>query len=387
MKHAPSPRRPSVAPQIALRMLLHNRARFVMTLAGIAFAFFLASAQVGLLVGWINTNSALIIHSGVDLWVMTEQTPSLEYGTAIPRQRIQQVLSVPGVAWAEGMLTAWNIWQHKNGKRIGVVLVGLDKGTRGGPWDMQEGRLDIVRQQPDMAVVDELYAKMLGVEKVGDWFEMTGRKVRVGGISRGVRTFTASPFVFTSIESAIRYDKWYRDDEITYVIARCAPGADPEAVARRIGQEVRHVEALTTAQFAARTVRYWMLETGAGITVILTAVMGLAIGAVIISQTLFAITQDHIGNYATLLALGFHHRTLRAIVLIQSLLLGSLGIAVGGALFGLSAWATARTPIPLEMSLPVGMGLVAVSLLCCATASWASVRAIFRIDPVTVFQG
>lgn len=73
---------------------------------------------------------------------------------------------------------------------------------------------------------------------------------------------------------------------------------------------------------AERSVKYWMLETGVGITVIITAVLGLLVGVVIMSQTLFAITQDHIANYATLLALGFHQKTLRSIVLTQSLSLG-----------------------------------------------------------------
>jgi putative ABC transport system permease protein len=381
-----SPERPAIVPQVALRMLLHNRARFTMTVAGIAFAFFLATAQVGLLVGWINTNSALIEHTGADLWVMAEQTPAYDYGTAIPRHRIQQVRSVPGIAWAEGLFVAWNVWQHKNGKRIGVELIGLDKNGRGGPWAMAEGRVEAA-QKPDMAIVDELYAEMLGVDRVGEAFEMFGRRVRVGGLSKGVRTFTASPFVFTSIASAIRYDKRYRDDEITYVIARCAADADPEIVRRRVAAEVGHVEVLTAAEFAARTVKYWMLETGVGITVVITAVLGLAIGAVIISQTLFAVTQDHLANYATLLALGFHHRRLHAIVLVQSMVLGALGIVLGGGLFGLAAWASARTPIPLEMTPAVGLALVILSLLCCAGASWASVRAIFRLDPVTVFQG
>lgn len=377
---------PAPAPQIALRMLLHNRSRFFSTVAGIAFAFFLAAAQVGLLVGWINTNSALIEHAGVDLWVMAEQTPSYDYGSAIPRQRIQQVRSVDGVEWAEGLFIAWNNWQHKNGKRIGVSLVGLDKSSVGGPWRMLQGEVAVV-QQPDTAIVDELYAKDLGVEKLGEEFEMLGRKVRIGGISQGVRTFTASPFVFTSIDNAIKYDKRYRDDEITYVIARCAPGADLQALKQRVLAHVGHVEALTTGEFAGRTVRYWMLETGAGITVVITAILGLAIGAVIISQTLFAITQDHLANYATLLALGFHQDSLRRIVLTQSLVLGVLGIALGETVFGLAAWATARTPIPLEMTAAVGTALIALALLCCVAASWTSLRALFRLDPIAVFHG
>ena len=376
----------SVAIPVATQMLFHNRLRFIMTVIGIAIAFFLAAAQIGLLVGWINTNSAIINHAGVDIWVMAKETRTLDYGTAIPRHRIQQVSSVKGVSWAEGMLVGWINWQHPQGKRITVEVIGIDKGNAGGPWEMQAGSIESVHL-PETVIVDELSADALGVSKVNDEAEMEGKHVIVGGISKGVRTFTAAPFVFTSIDNALDYVPYYRDDEISYVLARVEPGANVFDVKNRIAKEVSNVEVLTTAEFAERSVKYWMLETGVGITVIITAVLGLLVGAVIMSQTLFAITQDHIGNYATLLALGFHQKTLRQIVLTQSLSLGGLGIAVGSILFALACNASSRSPIPLETTPSVSLGLIAFSLLCCIAASWFSIRAIFKLDPVMVFHG
>lgn len=371
---------------VATQMLSHNRLRFVMTVLGIAIAFFLAAAQIGLLVGWINTNSAIINHAGVDIWVMAKETRTLDYGTAIPRHRIQQVASVKGVTWAEGMLVGWINWQHPEGKRITVEVIGIDKSNAGGPWQMVSGSVESVHL-PETVIVDELSADALGVKAVGDEAEMEGKRIIVGGISKGVRTFTAAPFIFTSIENALDYVPYYRDDEISYVLARVEPGANIFEVRDRITKEVGNVEVLTTAEFAERSVKYWMLETGVGITVIITAFLGLLVGAVIMSQTLFAITQDHIGNYATLLALGFHHNTLRQIVLTQSLSLGGLGIILGSILFVFACNASARSPIPLETTPMVSFGLIVFSLLCCIGASWFSIRAVFKLDPVAVFQG
>lgn len=376
----------SVVIPISTQMLLHNRMRFFMTVIGIAIAFFLAAAQIGLLVGWIHTNSAIINHAGVDIWVMAKETRTLDYGTAIPRHRIQQVSSINGVSWAEGMLVGWINWQHPQGKRITVEVIGIDKGNAGGPWKMQSGSIESIHL-PETVIVDELSADALGVSKVDDSAEMEGKRVIIGGISKGVRTFTAAPFVFTSINNALDYVPYYRNDEISYVLARIAPGADLIEVRDRIAKEVANVEVLTTAEFAERSVKYWMLETGVGITVIITAILGLLVGAVIMSQTLFAITQDHIGNYATLLALGFHQKTLRQIVLTQSLSLGGLGIIVGSILFILACNASARSPIPLETTPLVSSGLIAFSLLCCIASSWFSIRAIFKLDPVMVFHG
>lgn len=371
---------------VSTRMLTHNGMRFFMTVIGIAIAFFLAAAQIGLLVGWINTNSAIINHTGVDLWVMAKQTSTFDYGTAIPRHRIQQVGSVSGVGWAEGMVIGWATWKHPNGKKINVEIVGLDHSFAGAPWRIINGNIDIV-EQPETVITDELFQKELGLFKIGDETELQGHRVILGGISQGVRTFTAAPFVFTSIDNALSYSPFYHDDEISFVIARIAPGADVSVVRNRIEKEISNIEALTTAEFAERSIKYWMLETGVGITVIITAVLGLLVGVVIMSQTLFAITQDHIANYATLLALGFHQSTLRKIVLTQSLTLGGLGIFLGSLLFVIASNLSSRSPIPLESTTLAAVGLITFSLLSCVGASWFSIRAIFKLDPISVFHG
>jgi putative ABC transport system permease protein len=370
---------------LAMRMLLHKKSRFLLTLVGIGVSFFLAAAQMGLLVGWCNTNSAIISHADVDVWVMAQQTPAFDYGTAIPRNRVYQVRCVEGVEWAEGLFMAWNIWQRDDGRRINIELVGLDESCIGGPWRMRDGKLASV-QRPNTVIVDHLYLQALGVERVGQEFEMIGRRAVVGGISQEVRTFTASPFVFTSIESAIRYDKRYRDDEVTYVLARCTWGYSPEQVRDAIARQVPNVDVLTAREFAIRTMKYWMLETGVGITVVVTAILGLLVGAFIMSQTLFALTQDYIANYATLIALGFSRLRLIRILLTQSLVLGGGGIILGSLLFFSASRASATTPIPLETTPQVFFALIVVSLISCIAASFASIRSIFRVDPISVFR-
>jgi putative ABC transport system permease protein len=148
---------------VAVKMLLYNRSRFVLTNAGIAVAFFLSAAQFGMMVGWCNTASAVVRHAGVDLWVMAPHTPAFDYGTPIPRHRLQQVRNVPGVAWAEGMVLAWNTWQRPDGRRVNVEMVGLDESSVGGPWEMKRGTVDVIHR-PDTVIVDELYLEAPGGE-------------------------------------------------------------------------------------------------------------------------------------------------------------------------------------------------------------------------------
>jgi putative ABC transport system permease protein len=371
--------------EITLKMLLHKRSRFLTTLGGTAALFFLCAAQVGLLVGWCNTTSAIVRHADADVWVMANQTPAFDYGTAIPGHCVYQVRSVPGVAWAEGMFMAWNTWQRPDGRRVNIELIGLDDSSVGGPWKMREGRVEDVHL-PEGVLVDALFLDVLGIHKVGDEVEFYGERAIVRGITEEVRTFTASPFVFTSIESARRYDKRYRQDEVTYVLARCEEGTTAEQVRDRIAAEVPNVMVLTADEFAQRTIRYWMLETGVGITVVITAILGFLVAAVVTSQTLYATTQEHVANYATLLALGFRRSSLAFGVLLQSMVIGTGAILLGSAAFFFTAHASATTPIPLETTTLVFAGIVLVSLGNCAAASFLSIRSVFRVDPALVFR-
>ena len=129
---------------VAARMLTHNKMRSLATVVGVAVAFFLSASQIGLMVGWCNTCSAIIRHANADVWVMADQNPAFDYGTAISRQKMYQVRSTPGVSWAEGMYMGWMFWQRPDGKRCNIEMIGLDDELAGGPWKMEEGKVNVV---------------------------------------------------------------------------------------------------------------------------------------------------------------------------------------------------------------------------------------------------
>ena len=372
--------------QVAWQMLAHRPVRSLMTVCGLGILFFLSAAQVGLLVGWCRTCTALIRNAAADVWVMSEQTPAFDYGTAIPHQRLYQVRSVPGVAWAEGLFLSWVYWQCPDGRQVNVEMIGLDDSDQGGPWAMHTGDVSAVHL-PDAVVVDELYLKQLGVRQVGDTAEVLGRRAVVRGICTEARTFTTSPYVFTSLRAAVDYDQQYERNSITYVLARAAPGVSAEDLARSIRRVVPHVEVLTARDFSMRTMLYWMLETGIGLTVVLTALLGFTVSALVVSQTLFALTQEHLPQYVTLLALGFRRGALLRCILWQSLLLSAGSVVVGSGVFFAAAQASRRTVIPIETTPLVFLALVALQFLCAAAGGRLASRGVLSANPASVFRG
>ena len=206
---------------VAIKMLLHNKARTLSTVAGIAVAFFLSAVQVGLLVGWCNTTSAIVRHSGVDVWIMAKGTPAFDFAAAIPRERMYQVRSVPGVAWAECMYMGWTQWQRPDGRTTFVEIVGLDDGLVGGPWKMANQTVDVL-QEPYAVIVDAMYAAQLGVDRLGQEVEICYRKAIVRGICGEVCNVQALRPLCSFPWTVHKYEPRLRPDEVTYVLARGA---------------------------------------------------------------------------------------------------------------------------------------------------------------------
>src|SRR5262249_645655 len=106
---------------------------------------------------------------------------------------------------------------------------------------------------------------------------------------------------------------------------------DPSCVADVIATVERKQPDLTarsTADFARLTQRYWVDGSGAGTALAFSALLGLVVGAVIVGQTLFSITKEHIKELGTLKAIGATGGELTAFVAWQALFLAVVG---GGA--------------------------------------------------------
>ena len=71
----------------------------------------------------------------------------------------------------------------------------------------------------------------------------------------------------------------------------------------------------TSEEFSRRTRLHWLTKTKAGIALGCAAVLGLLVGAVVTSQTLYAATVSCLREYAVLCALGISRWRMRASVL------------------------------------------------------------------------
>src|SRR5262249_3301685 len=312
---------------LAWRNLVHDKVRFTVTLTGIVFAVVLIVVQMGLFIGFTTTTSSLIDRSGADLWIMAARVPYIEQGVAFSERKLYTVLSTPGVGTATKYITRFSQWQRPDGRQESVQIVGFDPGAPlGGPWNIVEGNPADLKTA-DNIFIDELYKQKLGVTHLGQIIEIRGHRARVVGFTRGIRSFTTSPYVFTSFKNAQDYGT-VPEDQTIFILVKAAPGMSVESLRRQLADALGGVDIRTTAWFSRMDRVYWMFTTGAGVAVLLAALLGLVVGVVIVAQTIYATTVDHLREYGTLKAMGATNAYLYRVIIEQALISAAVGYVV-----------------------------------------------------------
>ncbi len=82
---------------------------------------------------------------------------------------------------------------------------------------------------------------------------------------------------------------------------------------RRRGAHLRRVPRVAAA-------RFWLFGTGAGAALFAGALLGVIVGTVIVAQTLYSSTKDHLNEFATLRAIGSSSSYIHKVIICQALI-------------------------------------------------------------------
>src|SRR6516162_3969117 len=379
-------RRANNMPPLAQRNLFHDKVRLTVTLTGIVFSVVLIVVQLGLFLGFMTATSNLIDHSGADLWITSKNVPYVEQGVAFSERKLNQVRAVQGVADAQKIIAHWTQWKRHDGGQESVQIVGInvdDPIER--PWNLVEGNVADLKF-PDAVILDELYKQKLGVSHVGEVFEIGGHRARVVGFTRGIRSFTTSPYVFTTFKNAQNFAN-IPEDQTMFILVKLAPGANLEQVRHDLLANVKDVEVFKTAEFSRMTTFYWMFTTGAGVAVLIAAVLGLVVGFVVVAQTIYATTVDHIREYGTLKAMGAPNSYVYKVIMKQAAIAAVMGYVLGMIVSVFVVHGSQKGGAAILMPPSMAVGMFFLTLLMCVGAALVSINKVTRIDPAMVFKG
>ena len=372
---------------LARRNLLHDKVRFAVTLTGVVFAILLMVVQFGLFVGFLETTSNNVSHSKADLWVVSKGVRYFDIGGWAPfsERKLYQILGTPGVDSAAKYIIQYIIWKKEDGGTENIQIVGFDpQSGLGGPWNVIKGNPEDLKA--DNAVfVDDLYRQRLGITHIGQVGEINGYRARVVGFTEGIRSFTTSPFVFTSFKSAQNYVR-LPENQTVYVLVSARKGVDLQQVKRDILARVSDVDVYTTAEFRWMTQRYWIFTTGAGVATLIAALLGLVVGVVVVAQTIYATTIDHIREFGTLKAIGASNLHIYRVIIEQAIISAVIGYIIGISISVAIVYLSRRNEAAILLPWPVALALFALTVVMCVSASVVSIHKATRIDPVLVFK-
>ena len=372
---------------LAWKILLHDRTRFAITVSGVAFAVTLVFVQVGLFEGLLDNASITIEQTTADLWITARNTPNVDFSNAFSEMLVQRVRSIAGVARADNLIVWFVQVSLPTGVKENAVIYALeDFAPWNLPWKILQGNHRDLRRGK-YVLLDESAAKRFGPFEVGDYREFMGQRLKIIGRTREARSFTTNPIAFMDYRVAQSLDRENLKNRTTYILVKLTQGADPTAVAAEIRRRLPHNDVRDRRDWAGRSRSYWTDNTGLGLNMLMTISLGCLVGVVVVAQTLYTSTMEHIKEFATVKAIGGTDREIYIVVAKQAAIAAVIGFLVGDLMAVSLQPLLAKIDLKLTMSPSLVLGVFAGTVLFCLAASMLSFRQVARLDPAMVFRG
>jgi putative ABC transport system permease protein len=371
---------------VARKILFYDKLRFAITLCGVGFAVALVLVQVGLFMGLLDNASVTIDRMDADLWITAKASPNIDFTNRFPDTYVHRIRSIDGVRRADNLIVWFSRLSLPSGAQEGVQIYAMEDFTKWGlPWDIMEGDPADLRGGK-FIMVDDSATRRFGAFQVGQYREIMDTRVKIIGRTRGALSFTTTPIAFMN-HSMMQSIQRELHNRTNYIVVKLEEGADARAVAGEIRRSLPHNDVHTKAEWARLSRGYWIHSTGLGLNLFLTVFLGALVGVVIVAQTLYSSTMEHIKEFGTIKAIGGSNATIYGILTRQAGMAAVGGFALGALLTLLSRPVMDRLERKLVMT-PEFWGAVFVgTVVMCLLAAVISFRKVARVDPAIVFRG
>jgi putative ABC transport system permease protein len=388
--------------------LVHQKARTLVALAGVAFAVILIFMQLGFHGSVLAT--ATLLYDKLDFDIALTSPEYLHTGQAgsFPRERLAQALAVDGVDRAVPLYIGFNRWlnQQKGTRRHimilafrvgdtvfrpeGIAAMDFRLGSRGeqtGPVT-DFSIIATALSQPDTCLMDRLTRQQaFGPTEPGITTEVGSTQVTVigeytlGAGFGGDGTILASDRTFARIFSPAILDA------VPLGLLKVKPGASPDEVTRKLNAVLpADVKARTRAEIDVLDQNHWAKSTSIGTIFSLGVVVAFIVGIVFVYQVISSDITNHLPEYATLKAIGYSNRYLYFVILQQACLMAVLGYLPGLAIAAVLYVVTSRLAnIPITMDSVRAVSVLALSVAMCLISGLFSMQKLRSADPADLY--
>src|SRR5437867_5776158 len=374
-------------------MLTGDRAKYLSLIFAIAFSTFLLENQSSIFAGIMKrTTSQILDVTDAAIWVMDKKTQYIDEVKALTDNDLYRVRGVPGVLWAVRLFKGQPRAKALDGTFRVVVMMGLDDSSLVGAPSRDKMILGCVEdlRQPDSVIIDRAGYKFLFPGQpldLGRTLELNDHLVRIVGIAEASAPFATFPVLFSRYSQAIKFVGRERD-QLSFVLVKLQPGIPVRDLCDRI-EKYTGLRAVSGRAFAWQTVFYYVKNTGIPVNFGITIGIALIVGAVVAGQTFYIFTIENLKQFGALKAIGVTNGSIVGMILLQALVVGSIGYALGmgmaATFFAIFVRQIATRGILLLPQVMIGTAVVVIFIVI--VASLMSIRKVLVLEPAVVFRG
>ncbi|MBE4720089.1 hypothetical protein DAD99_18680 [Pseudarthrobacter sp. AB1] len=364
---------------LAIKNLLQEKTRLLISVGGVAFSVLLIMSIQGLYQGWSNKIGEYIRTVPADYWItQTGATDMFHTPSVLPLIVREKLTAIEGVASAKPFSGRRVAFAH-NGKDINLYVIADDtENNVGAPARVVEGKA-----VPDKGeiIIDGVVGRSENI-RIGDTIPVAGRELKVAGYSEGgyILSFSFAFATKDDAESILQLP-----GATNFFLVTLKANADAAGVASRIEADPA-VDAITKDRFVENNTNI-VRDTFLPIILVLLLI-GIAVGMTVIGLTIFTSTIEKAREYGVLKAIGVSNRQLYTVVVEQAVAAAVLGYLVG-AVLALVVSSAAGIYVPefiTEIRWLDAAWIFGVTLVMAVVSSLLPVRRLARIDPAEVFR-
>jgi len=361
---------------LARRNLFQDTTRLVLSISGVALAVMLILLLNGFLGGMYRQIAAYLQHTSGSVMVAQEDVTNLLGATSLLPPGTAAAARSRG-ATVVPILSQFVILDLHD-KKQPVYLVGYEPASGGGPWQLAAGHAP---QNNYQVVFDRILAQRHGIA-LGDTVEIMDRTFIVVGLSDETTSWMTS-FIF--IRKTAAEALWRIPGGTSFLLVTPPARMTAEALRDRLS-DLPGADALLKPDMIANDARLFARFFSAPLQLMIA--IAFLVGTLVVGMVIYSATVERQREYGVLKAIGAHNAILYRTVLMQALVVASVGALAGvGIAAALAQLIMALRPqflIVLEPS-AVAWALLA-SLAMALLAALVPVRAIAGLAPAEIFR-
>ncbi len=379
---------------IGYLQLTHNKSRFFVAMAGIAFANLLVFMQLGFLDGLEKTIIVPYKLFNTDILISASDANTFTGGSNVARQRQYQALSTKGVKSAASLYIAKVEWTiDENNETVSLMAYGYNPNNKDFLNQSFFKELDSINIIDNVIIDRKLrnlpknYFDEISLDKPRK-IEINNRKVSVIDTFILGGGFLSDGHILVSDETFMQISNHGSFSAPKHILIKIDESYNIQQVINNLQKQINSDSVIINSfeHFMEEDRKYQTTKRPIGIIFGFGAFVGVLVGVVIVYQILSNDVADHLKEYATFRAIGYKMAFFKGIVIEEAVMLAILGFIPGSIISCFFyMFLVKMTGLPISMTLSRLSFVLIGTIVMCSISGMLATRKLQKLDPAELF--